>query len=107
MRAVSIEADHAIQTVECPYPTTQDDEIIVAPMAGGICGIDLHIVKGEFPQAVFPVVPLHEFAGRVAAVGRSVPRAISSRRIRRCPAANAAGAGWAGRISAQILPSSA
>ena len=72
MRAVSIEADHAIRTVERPCPTPQDDEIIVAPIAGGICGTDLHIVKGEFPQAVFPVVPLHEFAGRVAAVGRSV-----------------------------------
>ncbi len=74
MRSVSVNADLSITIVETPAPTPLDDEIIVAPIAGGICGTDLHIVKGEFPQAVFPVVPCHEFAGTVIAVGRSVTR---------------------------------
>ena len=74
MRSISVNADLSITTVETAAPTPLDDEIIVAPIAGGICGTDLHIVKGEFPQAVFPVVPCHEFAGTVVGVGRNVTR---------------------------------
>lgn len=72
MRAVSVNRDLGIELIEVARPVPADDEIVLAPMAAGICGTDLHIVQGEFPQAVFPVTPLHEFAGRVVAVGRSV-----------------------------------
>jgi len=74
MRSISIGSDLGIKIVETPAPMPLDDEIIVAPIAGGICGTDLHIVKGEFPQALFPVVPCHEFSGTVVAVGRNVIR---------------------------------
>ena len=72
MRAISVRHDLGIEVIETARPSPADDEIVLMPMAAGICGTDLHIVKGEFPQAVFPVIPLHEFAGRVVAVGRSV-----------------------------------
>ena len=72
MRAVSVAQDLQISVIEVPRPQPADDEIVLRSMAAGICGTDLHIVKGEFPQAVFPVTPLHEFAGRVVAVGRGV-----------------------------------
>ncbi|MDQ2802033.1 MAG: alcohol dehydrogenase catalytic domain-containing protein [Pseudomonadota bacterium] len=74
MRAVRIGADHTISVAEVARPEPAADEILVAPVAGGICGTDLHIVKGEFPQAVFPVVPIHEFAGTVVAAGRNASR---------------------------------
>jgi len=72
MRAIQVAADLAISEIEVPYPEPRDDEIILAPLAAGICGTDLHIARGEFPMARLPIVPLHEFAGRVAAVGRDV-----------------------------------
>ena len=72
MRAISVGRDLAITTVELPRPQPRPDEILIAPRAAGICGTDLHIVKGEFPQAVFPVIPCHEFAGDVVAVGNQV-----------------------------------
>ncbi len=72
MRAISVRHDLGIELIETPAPSPADDEIVLMPLAAGICGTDLHIVKGEFPQAVFPVIPLHEFAGRVVAVGRNV-----------------------------------
>ncbi len=72
MRAVFVGLDQRIGIRDVPRPVPAADELIVAPLAGGICGTDLHIVKGEFPQAVFPVVPCHEFAGRVVSMGRDV-----------------------------------
>ena len=39
----------------------------------GICGTDVHIADGEFPPTPYPIIPGHEFAGQVAAVGTGVP----------------------------------
>ena len=34
---------------------------------------DVHIADGEFPPTPYPIVPGHEFAGRVVALGEGVP----------------------------------
>jgi aryl-alcohol dehydrogenase len=47
------------------------DEVLVAMTAVGICGTDLHQVKGEF-QRPTPMVLGHEGAGVVEAVGSAV-----------------------------------
>ena len=57
-----------------PPPVPREDEIIIAPQACGICGTDLHIMKDEFPQAIFPVVPGHELSGIVVDAGRHAAR---------------------------------
>jgi 2-desacetyl-2-hydroxyethyl bacteriochlorophyllide A dehydrogenase len=41
--------------------------------ACGICGTDVHIADGEFPPTPYPIIPGHEFAGRVVARGAGVP----------------------------------
>ena len=41
--------------------------------ACGICGTDVHIADGEFPPTPYPIIPGHEFAGRVVARGDGVP----------------------------------
>jgi 2-desacetyl-2-hydroxyethyl bacteriochlorophyllide A dehydrogenase len=46
---------------------------VVKVGACGICGTDVHIADGEFPPTPYPIVPGHEFAGRVVAVGDGVP----------------------------------
>ena len=38
----------------------------------GICHSDLHTVRNEWGPAAFPIVPGHEIAGRVTAVGKKV-----------------------------------
>ena len=38
----------------------------------GICHSDVHTARGEWGAGTFPVVPGHEIAGRVTAVGRKV-----------------------------------
>ena len=42
---------------------------MVAVRACGICGTDIHIADGDLASAKYPLVPGHEFAGEVVAVG--------------------------------------
>ena len=59
----------AIEKVADPTPGPRD---VVVEVAGcGICGTDLHIMDGEFAPA-YPIIPGHEFAGRVVEVGSAV-----------------------------------
>ena len=48
------------------------NEIAVRIAATGVCRTDLHIRDGEYPVPDFPVVPGHEGAGVVTAVGSAV-----------------------------------
>lgn len=40
----------------------------------GVCHSDLHMARGQWPFAIFPVVPGHEIVGRVAKVGAKVTK---------------------------------
>ncbi len=70
MRAAVISADRVtVETVPDPSPGRRD---VVVRVAGcGICGTDLHIAEGEFAPTL-PIVPGHEFAGEVVALGADV-----------------------------------
>ncbi len=45
--------------------------MLIRVKACGLCGTDLHIHEGEFAPR-FPLIPGHEYAGEVAAVGSAV-----------------------------------
>ncbi len=60
----------SVASVADPIPGP--GEVVVAVAACGICGTDLHIVDGEFAPTRYPIVPGHEFAGHVVAVGDGV-----------------------------------
>jgi 2-desacetyl-2-hydroxyethyl bacteriochlorophyllide A dehydrogenase len=72
MQAVRITQDHKISVIETTIPTVTDDEVLVKPSCCGICGTDLHILKHGFVGTNYPVIPGHEFAGHVVAVGKNV-----------------------------------
>src|SRR5438128_1442415 len=72
MRAVIIDAPTSMQVGNVPDPTPRSDELLIRVEACGICGTDLHIIDGESPLARYPVVPGHEFAGEVVALGDDV-----------------------------------
>ncbi|HTK08198.1 MAG TPA: zinc-dependent alcohol dehydrogenase family protein [Ktedonobacteraceae bacterium] len=74
MRAVIIDKPGEIRIGTVPDPTPGPDELIVKVGACGICGTDLHISEGEFPPTPYPIVPGHEFAGEIVAVGKNVPK---------------------------------
>jgi 2-desacetyl-2-hydroxyethyl bacteriochlorophyllide A dehydrogenase len=58
-----------IETVDDPTPGPRD--VVVRVSACGLCGTDLHILQGEFAPTL-PIIPGHEFAGEVVAVGTGV-----------------------------------
>lgn len=51
-----------------------DDEIQIAILYSGICHSDLHNVHGDWRKEEYPMVPGHEIAGRVVAVGKDVTK---------------------------------
>ncbi len=79
MRAVIIDAPGNVRVGSLPDPMPKPDELVIRVGACGICGTDLHIVDGDYPLACYPVVPGHEFAGEVVAVGSNVPLGIGAR----------------------------
>ncbi|WP_250002379.1 zinc-dependent alcohol dehydrogenase family protein [Actinoplanes sp. M2I2] len=71
MRAAVVVTPGRIAVEEVPDPTPGPTDVVVRPAAVGICGTDLHIMDGEFAPS-FPIVPGHEFAGEIVAVGSQV-----------------------------------
>lgn len=71
MKAVVVVTPGTIEVRDVPDPTPGPTDVVVKPAAVGICGTDLHIMDGEFAPA-FPIVPGHEFAGEIVAVGSAV-----------------------------------
>ena len=53
-----------------PGPT----EITVDILYCGVCHSDLHMVRNEWGNAIYPLVPGHEIVGRVTAVGNAVTK---------------------------------
>jgi 2-desacetyl-2-hydroxyethyl bacteriochlorophyllide A dehydrogenase len=56
---------------QVPVPSPRADEVLIEVQAVGLCGTDLPIFSGVRP-VTYPLIPGHEFAGRVVAVGREV-----------------------------------
>jgi 2-desacetyl-2-hydroxyethyl bacteriochlorophyllide A dehydrogenase len=73
MRAVVWEKPGKLTVTDVPDPSPGHGELLIQVGACGICGTDVHIADGEFPPTPYPIIPGHEFAGRVVARGDGVP----------------------------------
>lgn len=51
-----------------------EDDVLVDIQFCGVCHSDVHAVRDEWGNSVYPMVPGHEIIGRVAAVGSAVRR---------------------------------
>lgn len=71
MKAALIVEPGKIVIDSLPDPAPGPRDVVVRVAGCGICGTDLHILEGEFAPSL-PIVPGHEFAGEVVAVGRDV-----------------------------------
>jgi 2-desacetyl-2-hydroxyethyl bacteriochlorophyllide A dehydrogenase len=78
MKAALIKSVGEIVVETVADPTPQPGEVIVQVAACGLCGTDLHILKGEFAPSL-PIVPGHEFAGTVVAVGAGISDVVTIR----------------------------
>ncbi|MGD9519490.1 MAG: alcohol dehydrogenase catalytic domain-containing protein, partial [Armatimonadota bacterium] len=72
MRAALFYADQSISVQDVPEPKINADEALLRVEACGVCGTDLRIQSGDFLAECYPVLPGHEIAARVEAVGDEV-----------------------------------
>jgi alcohol dehydrogenase, propanol-preferring len=61
-----------VQPHEMSRPVPGPSQVLVRVLACGVCRTDLHIVDGDLPDVVVPIVPGHEIVGRVEQVGGQV-----------------------------------
>ena len=72
MRAAVLDGyDHPLRLAELPDPIPETGQVVVDVRASGVCGSDLFLQKGGF-DSTLPVVPGHEAAGVVSALGPGV-----------------------------------
>jgi len=75
MRAVIYQSPGVVAVADVPRPTiVESTDAIVRVTLAGICGTDLHVVRGDFPGIEAGAVVGHEFVGEVVEVGRAVQR---------------------------------
>ena len=77
MKAVVIREPNQVSVERVDDPTPAPDQAIVKVEACGICGTDIHVIRGEFAPTRYPIIPGHEFCGEVVAVGGAV-RSVSA-----------------------------
>ena len=70
--AQSATAPLAESTVERRSPKPHDVQIDI--LFCGVCHSDLHAVRNEWGNTIFPIIPGHEIVGRVSAVGNDVTK---------------------------------
>jgi len=72
MKAVVIEKPNEVSVKQVADPTPAPDQALIKVEACGICGTDIHVIRGEFAPTRYPIIPGHEFCGEVVAVGSEV-----------------------------------
>ncbi|MGH2406375.1 MAG: zinc-dependent alcohol dehydrogenase [bacterium] len=71
MKAAVLHSPEDLRIEARPLPDPQPGCVVVAVEAAGICGTDVAVYQGKHP-ASFPIIPGHEFVGRVLTVGKGV-----------------------------------
>jgi L-iditol 2-dehydrogenase len=74
MRALVVERPGVAAVQRVPRPLPGPGEVLVRVGAAGICGSDVEVLEGRRPPPYvrYPVIPGHEWAGTVEAVGPGI-----------------------------------
>ena len=73
MRAMVLEeAGTPLRLVERPRPQPASGQVLLRVQACAVCRTDLHVVDGELPDPVLPLVPGHEIVGVVVGAAPDV-----------------------------------
>ncbi len=74
MKAFIINNPQDFEFCEIPVPACGASEVLIRVLTVGICGSDVEIMNGDRPRTHvhYPIVPGHEWVGRVVRVGRDI-----------------------------------
>ncbi len=75
------EPRQALRLAQRPDPHPAPGELRLRVLACAVCRTDLHIVDGELPLPVLPIVPGHEIVGLVDELGAGVDAALLGQRM--------------------------
>lgn len=82
MRAMVLGAPgQALELRLLPRPRPGPRQVLLKVEACGVCRTDLHLLDGELPDPVLPMIPGHEIVGRVEGVGEDVKGLHPGQRI--------------------------
>ncbi|GIW04449.1 MAG: alcohol dehydrogenase [Thermomicrobiales bacterium] len=75
MRAMVLEAQRSsLHLREVPIPEPGPGQVLVRVHACAVCRTDLHVIDGDLPDPKLPLIPGHEIAGTIVALGPGVER---------------------------------
>lgn len=77
IKAIGYAANHSFSSLK-PHPFEREDpkpnEVEIEVHYCGVCHSDIHQVKNEWGNTVYPCMPGHEIVGRVRSIGSGVTR---------------------------------
>jgi len=65
MKAIYLTGPNEFSLKEVEDPIRKRDEVLTQVRMTGICGTDVHLLRGRNPFAQYPLIPGHEFMGEV------------------------------------------
>jgi alcohol dehydrogenase, propanol-preferring len=74
LHTISPIENNPLELTEAPQPQPGEGQVLVKVSACGVCRTDLHVIEGELPRRVLPIIPGHQIIGRVEQVGEGVTR---------------------------------
>ncbi len=81
MRAAVLTRPRRFELREVPLPPVGPGDALIRVARTGICGTDVHIWNGHYAAERLPLIPGHEFCGRVERVGRDVAHLSPGERV--------------------------
>jgi propanol-preferring alcohol dehydrogenase len=72
LRSIAPIEQNPLELVEAPTPQPDKHQVLVKVSACGVCRTDLHVIEGELPRQVLPIIPGHQIIGRVEQIGAQV-----------------------------------
>jgi propanol-preferring alcohol dehydrogenase len=70
-----------LQRDSLPVPVPGAQQVLLRVHACGVCRTDLHVVDGQLPDALNPLIPGHEIVGRIVQLGAHVKGAQVGDRV--------------------------
>ena len=72
MKALTLTAYNEFEFGDAPKPEIDDNEVLIAVKACGICGSDIHGMDGSSGRRQPPIIMGHEASGEIASIGSNV-----------------------------------